>query len=188
MSKKVKIIILTSSILAFMGLASFLSSKLENNQKKPVVNSIYDLKVKTLDGKEIDFSQFKGQKLLIVNTASRCGKTPQYAGLEKLHELYGDKIKVLGFPANNFLWQEPGSNSEIAEFCERNYGVKFLMFEKISVKGGDQHPLYQWLQAKTGEKPDWNFSKYLVNEDGTKVTFFKSGVQPMAKEILSVIN
>lgn len=170
-----------------MGLASFLSGKLSNNQKKQVSGSIYDFKLKTLEGKEIDFSQFKGQKLLIVNTASKCGKTPQYAELEKLHELYGHKIKVLGFPANNFLWQEPGTNAEIAEFCERNYGVKFLMFEKLSVKGGDQHPLYQWLQAKTGEKPDWNFSKYLINEDGTQVMFFKSGVKPMDETILSKI-
>lgn len=170
-----------------MGLASFLSDKLGNTQQKPVTGSIYDFKIKTLDGKEIDFAQFKGQKLLIVNTASKCGKTPQYAGLEKLHELHGDKVKVLGFPANNFLWQEPGSNAEIAEFCERNYGVKFLMFEKVSVKGSDQHPLYQWLQSKTGEKPDWNFSKYLINEDGTQVTFFKSGVQPLDEKILAKI-
>lgn len=170
-----------------MGLASFISSKLEGNQKKPVVGTIYDFKIKTLEGKEIDFAQFKGQKLLIVNTASKCGKTPQYADLEKLHEQYGDKVKVLGFPANNFLWQEPGSNEEIAQFCERNYGVKFLMFEKVSVKGGDQHPLYQWLQAKTGEKPDWNFSKYLISEDGTQVTFFKSGITPLDERILSKI-
>src|SRR5882724_2874867 len=108
-----------------------------------VSNSVYDFRIKSLDGKEIDFSQYKGQKLLIVNTASKCGKTPQYAGLEKLHEEYGNQVTVLGFPANNFLWQEPGSSAEIAEFCERNYGVKFLMFEKVSVKGGDQHTLYQ---------------------------------------------
>ncbi len=154
----------------------------------PVPGSIYDLKVKSLDGKEIDFKDYKGKKLLIVNTASKCGKTPQYAGLEQLHEQYGDKIKVLGFPANNFLWQEPGSNSEIAEFCERNYGVKFQMFEKVSVKGSDQHPLYTWLQAQTGEKPDWNFSKYLVNEDASSVTFFKSSVQPLDKKILDKID
>ncbi len=186
MSKR-GIFFVSISILTVMGLASFLSDKLGSSQPKPVAGSIYDFKIKTLDGKEIDFSQFKGQQLLIVNTASKCGKTPQYADLEKLHESYGDKVKVLGFPANNFLWQEPGSNAEIAEFCEKNYGVQFLMFEKISVKGGDQHPLYQWLQAKTGEKPDWNFSKYLVSEDGTQVTFFKSGVNPMDQKILDKI-
>ena len=153
----------------------------------PVPDSIYDLKAKTLNGKEIDFKDFKGKKLLIVNTASKCGKTPQYAGLEKLHEQYGDKIKVLGFPANNFLWQEPGTNADIAEFCEVNYGVKFQMFEKVSVKGNDQHPIYTWLQAKTGEKPDWNFSKYIVNEDASEVTFFKSGVEPLDNKIVDKI-
>jgi glutathione peroxidase len=152
-----------------------------------VPESIYDMKVKSLEGKEIDFSKYKGNKLLIVNTASKCGKTPQYAGLEKLHEQYGNKVTVLGFPANNFLWQEPGTNTEIAEFCERNYGVKFQMFEKISVKGGDQHPLYKWLQSKTGEKPDWNFAKYLVSEDGNNVEFFKSGVEPLDPKIVDKI-
>jgi glutathione peroxidase len=144
--------------------------------------------MRSLNGKEIDFSKFKGKKLLIVNTASKCGLTPQYKDLERLHEQYGNKVTVLGFPANNFLWQEPGTNSEIAEFCEINYGVQFQMFEKISVKGGDQHPLYSWLQAKTGEKPDWNFAKYLVNEDGTQVEFFKSKVQPLDSRILDKIN
>jgi len=149
-----------------------------------VANSIYEFKINSLEGKKIDFSKYKGKKLLIVNTASKCGKTPQYAGLEKLHEQYGDKVNVLGFPANNFLWQEPGTSEEIAAFCERNYGVKFQMFEKVSVKGGDQHPLYQWLETKTGHRPDWNFAKYLVNEDGTQVTFFNSSVQPLDESIL----
>ena len=169
-----------------MGIAAFFSDTF-SSPKGQVVESIYDLKINSLDGKVIDFSQYKGRKLLIVNTASKCGKTPQYAGLEKLHEQYGDKVTVLGFPANNFLWQEPGTHAEIAEFCQRNYGVKFQMFEKVSVKGGDQHPLYQWLQSKTGHKPDWNFAKYLVSEDGQTVTFFKSGVQPLDKELLNKI-
>ncbi len=159
-----------------MGLASFLSGKLGKAKSAPLPETIYGFKMKTLDGKEIDFSQFKGKRLLIVNTASKCGKTPQYADLQKLHEQHGDKVKVLGFPANNFLWQEPGSSVEIAEFCERNYGVTFQMFEKISVKGSDQHPLYQWLEAKTGHRPDWNFGKYVVEEDGKTVTYFKSGI------------
>jgi glutathione peroxidase len=184
---KLKIII---SILITMGLAAFLTNKLSGNNKKPagtIANSIYEFKINSLEGKEIDFSKYKGKKLLIVNTASKCGKTPQYAGLEKLHEQFGDKVTVLGFPANNFLWQEPGSSEEIAAFCERNYGVKFQMFEKVSVKGNDQHPLYQWLEAKTGKKPDWNFAKYLVNEDGTQVTFFNSSVQPLDESIVSKI-
>jgi glutathione peroxidase len=184
---KVKIIVIGSLIIAAMSLLAFLNDKLSANKQKEVIGSLYDLKIKTLDGKEIDFSQYKGKKLLIVNTASKCGKTPQYAGLEKLHEQFGDKVIVLGFPANNFLWQEPGSNAEIAEFCERNYGVEFQMFEKLSVKGSDQHPLYQWLESKTGKRPDWNFAKYLVNENATQVTFFNSSVQPLDEAILSKI-
>lgn len=174
-------------LLLIMGIVSFLTDQ-SPGKNKPATGSIYDFKIKSLDGKEIDFSQYKGKKLLIVNTASKCGKTPQYAGLEKLHEQYGNNVTVLGFPANNFLWQEPGSSAEIAEFCERNYGVKFQMFEKVSVKGRDQHPLYQWLQGKTGEKPDWNFAKYFVSEDGSTVKFFKSGVQPLDKQILAEVN
>jgi glutathione peroxidase len=174
---KAKLILI---ILGIMGLASFLGSKLQSKKPAgPIAKSIYDFKIKSLDGKEIDFSQYKGKKILIVNTASKCGKTPQYAGLEKLHEQFGDRVNLLGFPANNFLWQEPGTSEEIAAFCERNYGVKFQMFEKVSVKGGDQHPLYQWLQAKTGKKPDWNFAKYLISEDGETVTFYSSSIEPL---------
>jgi glutathione peroxidase len=146
--------------------------------------SIYDFKINSLDGKTIDFSAYKGKTLLIVNTASECGYTPQYADLQKLHEAFGDKVVILGFPANNFGGQEPGSNTEIASFCKKNYGVTFQMFEKISVKGQDQHPLYAWLKEKTGQEPGWNFSKYLVKPDGT-VKFFKSSVKPMDKEITS---
>ena len=108
--------------------------------------SIYDFRMNSLEGEEIDFGRYKGKSLLIVNVASKCGFTPQYADLEKLHEQFGDQVVVLGFPANNFGSQEPGSNLEIAEFCQKNYGVKFQMFEKISVKGYDQHPLYQLLK------------------------------------------
>ena len=150
----------------------------------PSASSLYDFKVNSLDGKTIDFSQYKGKTLLIVNTASECGNTPQYADLQKLHETYGDKVVVLGFPANNFGGQEPGSNTDIASFCKKNYGVTFQMFEKISVKGSDQHPLYAYLKEKTGQEPSWNFCKYLVKPDGT-VKFFKSSVKPMDKEITS---
>lgn len=148
--------------------------------------SIYDFKINSLEGQEIDFSQFKGKNLLIVNVASKCGSTPQYADLEKLHEEFGDKVIVLGFPANNFGSQEPGTNLEIAEFCQKNYGVKFQMFEKISVKGADQHPLYQWLKEKTGQEPSWNFCKYLVKPDGS-VTFFPTKVKPLDKEITNAL-
>lgn len=140
--------------------------------------NLYDFKIESIDGKQIDFSQYKGKTLLIVNTASKCGYTPQYEDLQKLHEQYGSKVTILGFPANNFGGQEPGSNIQIAEFCQKNYGVTFQMFEKISVKGDDQHPLYAWLKEKTGEEPSWNFCKYLIKPDGT-VKFFKSSVKPM---------
>lgn len=146
--------------------------------------SLYEFKMKSIDGQLIDFAQYQNKTLLIVNTASKCGNTPQYAELQTLHEKYGDRITILGFPANNFGAQEPGSNEEIAQFCEKNYGVTFQMFEKISVKGEDQSALYQWLQEKTGKEPTWNFCKYLVKPDGT-VVYFGSGVKPLDNEILS---
>lgn len=150
------------------------------------IASLYDFKVNAIDGKSIDFSKYKGKTLLIVNTASKCGYTKQYADLQKLHEQYGSKLTILGFPANNFGGQEPGSNAEIVEFCQKNYGVSFQMFEKISVKGNDQHPLYAYLKEKTGDEPSWNFCKYLVKPDGT-VKFFSSKVNPLDKEITGEI-
>ena len=149
-------------------------------------NSMYELKVNSIDGKMIDLSQYKGKTLLIVNVASKCGYTPQYIDLQKLNDTYGSRVTILGFPANNFKGQEPGSNGEIAEFCSKNYGVTFQIFEKISVIGEDQHPLYVWLKEKTGNEPTWNFCKYIVKPDGT-VKFFNQKVSPMAKEILDEI-
>jgi glutathione peroxidase len=146
--------------------------------------SFYDLKMNSLDGKLVDFSQYKGKTLLIVNVASKCGNTPQYADLQKLHETYGSKVTILGFPANNFGAQEPGTNAEISEFCSKNYGVTFQMFEKISVKGDDQAALYKWLKEKTGQEPTWNFCKYLIKPDGT-VKFFSSKVKPLDPQITS---
>jgi glutathione peroxidase len=143
-----------------------------------VPGSLYDFKMNALDGKEIDFSKYKGKTLLIVNTASNCGYTPQYADLQKLHEQYGSKVTILGFPANNFGGQEPGTNTEIGAFCKEKYGVTFQMFEKISVKGDDQHALYAWLKEKTGSEPTWNFCKYLVKPDGT-VKFFSNKIKPL---------
>jgi glutathione peroxidase len=150
------------------------------------MNSIYDFKMNSIEGQSIDFERYKGKTLLIVNVASKCGFTPQYADLEKFHDLYGDKVVVLGFPANNFGGQEPGTCQQIAEFCQKNYGVSFQMFEKISVKGEDQHPLYQWLKEKSGQEPSWNFCKYVVKPDGT-VKFFASKVNPLDKEIVDAI-
>src|SRR5277367_3493570 len=146
--------------------------------------SFYDFKMTAIDGKVIDFSKYKGKTLLIVNVASKCGNTPQYADLQKLNDQYGSKVTILGFPANNFGGQEPGTNSEIQGFCTKTYGVTFQMFEKISVKGTDQHPLYAWLKEKTGEEPTWNFCKYIVKPDGT-VKFFNSKVKPFDPLILA---
>lgn len=149
-------------------------------------SSVYDFKINSLDGKLIDLAQYKGKTLLIVNTASECGYTPQYADLQKLHEEHGNKVVVLGFPANNFGAQEPGTNKEIGEFCQKNYGVTFQMFEKVSVKGDDQHALYKFLKEKTGQEPTWNFCKYLVKPDGT-ITFFPSKVKPLDKQIVEAL-
>ncbi len=150
------------------------------------VPSLYDFKMTSIDGDQIDFTKYKGKTLLIVNVASKCGYTPQYADLQKLQEQYGSKVIILGFPANNFGSQEPGSNLEIAEFCQKNYGVSFQMFEKISVKGEDQHALYKFLKEKTGQEPSWNFCKYLVKPDGT-ITFHNSKVNPLDKVIVDAL-
>jgi glutathione peroxidase len=153
-------------------------------------SDFYTFKMNSLDGKEIDLSKYKGKKVLVVNTASECGYTPQYADLQKLHETHGDKVVILGFPANNFGGQEPGSQEEIASFCQKNYGVTFQMMDKVSVLGEDHHPLYAWLEqhAPDQEKPSWNFSKYLVNENGEVVAFYPSKVSPMGEEILAAIS
>lgn len=155
--------------------------------------TIYDFKVTSLDGGKIDFSAYKGKKIMIVNTASECGFTPQYAELQELHKKYGDKLVIVGFPANNFGGQEPGSNEEIQSFCQKNYGVTFQMAEKVSVKGNDIHPLFKYLTGeaeKMGvEDPiKWNFTKFLVNEQGKLVGVFQSKVSPMSDEITKHLN
>lgn len=151
-------------------------------------NSIYEFKVSSLDGGTIDFSKFKGKKILVVNTASECGYTPQYADLEKLYETYKNKLVIVGFPANNFGGQEPGSNAEIKEFCKKNYGVTFPMAGKVSVKGDDIHPLFRWLTSKTENgvmdaEIKWNFTKFLLDENGKLVAYFPSKVNPMSEEL-----
>ncbi|MFM9908899.1 MAG: glutathione peroxidase [Chitinophagaceae bacterium] len=155
-------------------------------------SSIYDFKVPGLEGGEIDFSKFKGKKIMIVNTASQCGNTPQYAELEKLYEAYKDKLVIIGFPANNFGQQEPGSNGEIAEFCKKNYGVKFLMAEKVSVKGEDIHPLFKYLteEAKKMGIEDpikWNFTKFLLDENGKLITVILHKTKPMSEEVIKYL-
>ena len=153
-------------------------------------SAFYGFKLKSLSGEMIDFASFKGKIVLLVNVASKCGYTPQYEDLQKLHEQYGDKVVVLGFPANNFASQEPGTEEEIGAFCKKNYGVTFQLFSKISVKGDDQAPLYIWLSDKSqngwnDQTPSWNFCKYLVNEKGELIKYFSAGVKPMGEEILN---
>ncbi len=150
--------------------------------------SIHDLSMKRLDGKDESLGAYAGKVVLVVNTASECGYTPQYAGLEALHkELSGKGLVVLGFPSNDFGAQEPGSASDIRAFCEKNYGVSFPMFEKVVTKGGDASPLYQRLGAAAGE-PKWNFHKYLVNKKGEIVKGYPSNVAPDDKGLRADID
>lgn len=155
--------------------------------------SIYDFKVKDIDGKDFDLSSLKGKKVLIVNTASKCGFTPQYKQLEEVYKKYGgDNFTIIGFPANNFGSQEPGTNKEIEEFCEKNYGVTFKMMSKISVKGEDESPVYQWLTSKNkngvmDSEVKWNFQKYLIDENGKLVNVFYSKILPDDEQIVSLI-
>lgn len=147
-------------------------------------SGFYDFVVKDIEGKSFKLSSLKGKKVLVVNTASKCGLTPQYEQLEELYKIYGgDKFVIIGFPANNFANQEPGSNAEIIEFCEKNYGVSFPMMEKVSVKGDDICPLYKWLTQKSqnGKKDSevaWNFQKYLIDEEGNLVDVVEPKVKP----------
>ncbi len=158
--------------------------------KAPV--SFYSLKATTLDGKTFEFEQLRGKKVLLVNTASECGFTPQLQELQKLHEQYGQKVTVLGFPCNQFGGQEPGSSAEIGAFCKKNYGVTFQLFEKVEVKGKSVHPVYQWLSTKaqngkSDESPSWNFGKYLISENGEWMEFFGSGTSPISPKIVDKI-
>jgi glutathione peroxidase len=158
------------------------------------IQNIYKFKVTDLYGNEFDFSTLKGKKILIVNTASQCGLTPQYKDLEAIYEQYkNNNFIIVGFPANNFGSQEPGSNDEIANFCTKNYGVTFPMMSKISVKGKDMHEIYQFLTQKSknglqDSAVEWNFQKYLINEEGYLVKVLSPRVLPTDKEIISWIN
>ena len=160
--------------------------------KGEIPKSIYDFKVMALDSNTIDFSQFRGKKILIVNTASHCKFTPQYEALEQLYQKYKGRLVIVGFPANNFFFEEPGSNEKIAEFCKVNYGVTFPMAGKISVKGRSMAPIYHWLteQQYNGYKDSkvtWNFQKYLINERGQLVAVFSPNVTPDSPEVIKAI-
>ena len=154
-------------------------------------SSVYDFKLKNIDGQDFSLAKYKGKKILIVNTASKCGYTPQYAALQKLADTYKDKVVVIGFPENNFAQQEPGTNSEIKTFCQKNYGVTFPLSEKVSVKGDDIAPLFKYLTEApnpdfTGEIK-WNFEKFLIDENGKLIHRYRSQVTPLDPQITNAL-
>ena len=176
--------LITKFILLFFTLLS--SETIEN------IHTIYNYNVVNIDGDTISMKKFKGKNILLVNVASKCGYTDQYQELQLLHDKYHSQLAVLGFPSNDFLWQEPGSNAEIKEFCKREYGVEFPMFEKIHVKGKKQHPIYTWLSDSklngwNDKSPRWNFFKYLVSENGKLEGVYSSSTNPLDKEILDFV-
>jgi len=154
--------------------------------------SIHNFKITSIDGKTINMASFKGKKILVVNTASKCGYTPQYEALEKVYETYKDKLVIIGFPCNQFGGQEPGSNDEIVAFCKKNYGVTFPLADKVDVKGDNTAPIYQWLtqKAKNGVLDatiSWNFNKFLLDENGKMIAYFPSNVKPDSEAILNYL-
>jgi len=153
-------------------------------------DGFYSFKVRTLEGSDFDFASLEGKKVMVVNTASKCGYTPQYEDLEALHRQFGDKLFIIGFPANNFMNQEPGTASEIRQFCSDKYDVTFQLMEKVSVKGDDIHPLYQWLTSKErngvmDSEVKWNFQKYLIDENGRLVDVLYSKEKPGSEKVLA---
>lgn len=177
--------------LLALGAAAFAGAGLVTTaaaKGRPVSDSIHQFKVRTIDGKDRSLSEYGGKALLVVNTASRCGFTPQYKSLEALYEKYRERgFEVLAFPANNFMGQEPGTDSEIATFCETKYRTTFPLFSKISVKGDDMAPLYAWLTKTSGFPGDigWNFTKFLVGPDGKVVARFDSRTDPLDRKLVS---
>lgn len=188
---------LFSALSALLLLSCFDSNKIasrpmETSNAQPSGKSIYDFSVNSLSGEPVSLEQFRGKKIIILNVASKCGYTPQYADWEKFYSENKDEVVVLGFPCNDFMGQEPGSATDIAEFCQKNYGVSFPMFEKVHVKGEQKAPLYQWLTdpAQNGwnsQEPSWNFCKYLINEKGQLTHFFASKVKPGSEEFVAAI-
>lgn len=173
-----------------LAIASLFASGASAQNQEPMNTGIYDIKINSLTGEELDLNQFKGKKILFVNVASKCGFTGQYAGLQELHEKYADKLVVIGLPCNQFGGQEPGSPEEIQTFCQKNYGVDFLITEKLDVKGENQHSVYQWLtQAMNNGVEDtkvkWNFNKYLIDEEGNYLAKFGSQTKPMSDNVIS---
>ncbi len=165
-----------------------------NTMETPsAASGVFNIPVKTIDGVSTNLEAYKGKKIIILNVASECGYTPQYAKWQAFYEANKDKAVVLGFPANNFGGQEPGTNADVKTFCTKNYGVTFPMFEKVSVKGTDKSALYQWLtdpkqNGWNSQEPSWNFCKYLVNEKGELTEFFASAVEPSSDQFMKAFN
>ena len=174
---KILLIVITNAVLLVAGIEK---------------NDFYDLRAISIDGDTISMDKFKNKTIMIVNVASRCGYTPQYSELQKLNMIYDSTLAILGFPSNDFLWQEPGDNDEIKLFCQRNYGVTFQMFEKINVKGKKIHPIYHWLSSKdkngwNEQAPKWNFYKYVISKEGKLINFFPSSISPLDSSITELI-
>ena len=195
---KILFIIILSTLISFSGIYILRERIFKVNEKAPDNNMIanennfYKLSANDIDGNKIDFSQFKGKKLLIVNVASKCGYTSQYKDLQELHKKYNDKITILAFPSNNFGFQEPGSNDQIEEFCETNYGIEFQLFEKSDVRGKNTNSVYRWLSSINDngwndKSPRWNFFKYLVDETGSLKAVYSSNVNPLDNEIIDFV-
>ena len=176
---------LNKLIILLIGIGIFTVFNLNSAEESSAsMRSFYDYEAENINGENISMSTYKGKKVLVVNVASRCGYTPQYEGLQTLYETYQDSLVVLGFPSNDFMWQEPGSNTEIKTFCQRTYGVTFPMFSKIHVKGRKKHPIYDWLSdgklnGWNDDSPSWNFNKYLLDEEGNLIEYFGADVAPL---------
>ncbi len=182
------------SLMAYMMMVGSLTGAAKAARTDaPAAGSVHDFTMKSIDGADVPLARYKGKVLLIVNVASKCGYPPQYEALQELYRRYKDKgLAVLGFPANNFGWQEPGTDAEIKTFCTTKYNVTFDMFSKISVKGSDQHPLYTYLTSEdanpaTAGAVKWNFTKYLVNKDGHVIARFNSGTTPLSDEMVKAV-
>lgn len=195
---KILFIIILSTLISFSGIYILRERIFKVNEKAPDnkmianENNFYKLSANDIDGNKIDFSQFKGKKLLIVNVASKCGYTSQYKDLQELHKKYNDKVTILAFPSNNFGFQEPGSNDQIEEFCETNYGIEFQLFEKSDVRGKNINSVYRWLSSINDngwndKSPRWNFFKYLVDETGSLKAVYSSNVNPLDNEIIDFV-
>lgn len=190
-----KALIISIAILIVVVLIVGFRSVAQKNKSMSIENTpkeFYQLNYTSIDGKKMSMADYKGKYVLCANVASKCGYTPQYAGLEELYEKHKDKLVIIGFPCNQFLAQEPGSEKDIVEFCSVNYGVTFPLSSKIKVKGAEQHPVYTWLTSKElngkeENKISWNFNKFLISPEGEWLAYFDSKVEPLGGEIESLL-